>query len=230
MDVEDVRVIPLKAKGPQQINRMAAVQHVIAAVLLLQAAYGLFPATSAPKFFLAGFQAITGVLLLWAVVREIRGAPSSPTWSRMSWLDLAAGLALLVGWAVSLANGGQFFDPALVTGVISMGLTFFQVNLHRRSGRRNRRRLRLDSDGLSFRFSLLHRFAARWADLAWVAVASQAPFEELHLGYRSGREHRVRLDRWENAQEVSEALLEASRQAKVEIRPLPQDQLVPLAT
>jgi hypothetical protein len=127
-------------------------------------------------------------------------------------LNLAAGIALLTEWGVSIAEGGRMFRPSLVMGVISVGLWFFHAPLER--GRRNRRTLRMDSDGVSFWLNPVRRFRVRWSDLSFVSVEPT----EIRLQRSSGRRHRIPLARLENAGDVSAAVTSACHDAGVECR------------
>lgn len=201
-------VIYLVDRRRKLLNKYEAVQQGAAAVVLITAGYDrLQSAPETPSVFSAALIA-AGVLLLLVAARELRGHESK----HVGVLNLVAGVALLTEWGVSVADGGKLFRPSLVMGLLSLGLGLFHARVQR--GRKNRRTLRMDADGLAFWLNPFRRFRVRWVELAWISVQPT----EIRLRRLSGRQHRIPLRRLENAPEVSAAVLAASRDAGVESR------------
>ena len=199
-------VVHLQDRRLEMASRVEAIQQGAAAVVLIAAGQERMGSVTSGARVIPGAMIATGALLLWAAFRELRGrVPWHP-----GFLNLAAGIALLTEWGVSVADGGRTFRASLVMGLLSLGLGAFHHRIQ--AGRRNRRTLRLDADGLSFRLNPVRRFRVRWADLAAVSVVP----DEIILRRHTGRPHRIPLRRLENAREVAEAVLAGSRAAGVE--------------
>ena len=198
-------VVYLEDRRLKLINRTEAVQQGAAAVVLIAAGYERFSSPGEPRHVLGLGLLVAGALLFLAAVRELRGRRMQ----HPGLLNLAAGIALLTEWAVTYAENGRIVRPSLVMGVISLGLWLFHRPLER--GRRTRRTLRMDAEGVSFWLNPFRRFRVRWAELSSISIEST----EIRFARSVGRQHRIPLGRLENAGEVIAAVASACRAAGV---------------
>jgi hypothetical protein len=201
-------IILLDDRRQQWLAKFEAFQQGAAAVVLVSAGYARLQSEPAGGVVFGSALMAAGAALFAIAVRELRGHPSR----RAGLLNLVAGVALLTEWGVSVADGGKLFKPSLVMGIISIGLGLLHHRIQRR--RADRRMLRMDAEGLSFRLNLFRRFRVRWSELAWISVHPS----EIRLGRRTGRQHRIPLGRLVNAREVCDAVVAACRDAGVESR------------
>ena len=172
----------------------------MAAIVLLGAGYARWQAASGSSALFALALLAAGALLLIVAGRELRGIESRHAGS----LNLVAGAALLTEWAVTVADRGRLFRPTLLAGLLSIGLGLFHHRLGARQ--RNRRVLRVDDEGVSFRLNVFRRFQVRWSELASISIEPS----EILLARRDGGFHRIPLARLANADEVREAIRRAS--------------------
>ena len=201
-------IVYLEDRRLKVINRVEAVQQGAAAIVLISAGYERFSAAGQERPAFALGLLAAGALLFLVAVRELRGRRMG----HPGLLNLAAGIALLTEWGVGFAENGRFLRPSLVMGVISLGLWMFHRPLER--GRRSRRTLRMDAEGVSFRLNPFRGFRVRWTELASISIEST----EIRFARSAGRQHRIPLARLENAGEVIAAVTSACRAVGVACR------------
>ena len=200
-------IIALQDRRRALLSRFEAIQQGAAGFVLIAAGYGRLETAAQGTAVFGGALIAAGLLLLWVAIRELVGkVPWHP-----GLLNLAAGVALLTEWGVTLAaDGGKIIKPSLVMALISLGLGLGHRRLHHR--RITARSLRLDAQGLSFHLNPIRNFAVRWDDLASISVQPA----EILFQRRSGRRHRIPLGRLDNAGEVVDAVIAASRTVGME--------------
>jgi hypothetical protein len=201
-------IVYLEDRRLKLLTRTEAVQQGAAAIVLIAAGYERFSAPDQQRQMFALGLLAAGALLFLAAMRELRGRRTQ----HPGLLNLAAGIALLTEWGVAFAENGRIVRPSLLMGAISLGLWMFHRPLER--GRRSRRTLRMDADGVSFRLNPFRRFHVRWTELASISIEST----EIRFSRAAGQQHRIPLGRLENAGEVSAAVMSACRAAGVECR------------
>jgi hypothetical protein len=201
----DPLIIPIRDRRLKLADRMDLLGHATAAFGLLTAAMDTLPGATAAQTALGAVELIGGVALAAVLVREVRQRGGEAHGGRVSWLNVAAAGVLFVEWYARWSAGGKLFSPALLTGVVTLGLAFLHPLVQRR--RREKWSLRLDDDGISLRSGRFRRAAARWSELRSIDSTRDA----VHLRTVDGREQRFSLRLAENADEIAAAVADAAR-------------------
>jgi hypothetical protein len=177
--------------------------HAVAAFGVLGAVSGSFPPRDAAETILAAAQAVAGVALLVAIAREVWEIRSGIDRDHgISWVNLFAAAVLTAGLVQRYDATGRFSRPTAVMALLAAVLAFLGPRIKRRQA--ERRSLRLDDDGILFRFGPIRRFAARWDEIA----ALRRDGATLRVELRDGRTRSVRLRLAGNRDEVFAALAE----------------------
>ena len=177
--------------------------HGVAALGVLGAVTGSQPPRTTAGTILMAAQAVAGVALAVAIVREvweIRGNVDRD--HGISWTNLFAAAVLFAGLVQSYQTTGRFSRPTAVTAVLAAVLAFAAPRIKRRQA--ERRSMRLDDSGILIRQGPFRRFSARWADIA----AFRRDGTTLRVELRDGRTRTLRLRFSTNREEVFAALAE----------------------
>jgi hypothetical protein len=176
------------------------VQLLIAAASLLMPSVERLRGAGTADLVLAGLQLVTcaAVVVSVAVWARRRHAMSA---ARVGWLDLAAGVMLLVEWTDRWLHGGKVFSPVLCQAAVFIALAVLHAPLSRR--KRRGRWIRVSEEGIGVRSSPLRRFRMAWAD---VATVTREP-GHIRITRRDGTSRSIGLRRLENAEDVARFVL-----------------------
>jgi len=147
---------------------------------------------------LATSLAVIAFVVAWA---RSRHAPST---ARVGWLDIVAGLMLLVEWADRCLQSGQVITPVLFQAAIFIVLGLLHARLAKR--RKSRRHVRVDDEGIRIRRSAIRRRSIAWSEVASVSREPQA----IRITRLDGTAWRIRLGRYKNGEEVARLVLNAA--------------------
>jgi len=163
--------VPLRSRRIERARRMVPLRDGVAALVLAWAALPRFRSGVPGEVALAVADAIVAAALVGAIV-YYNFRPYSHHHARVEWTDLAAGAMLLVEAFHQHREGrpGRALPYAtIVTAFVTLGKGL----LHERFAARDARRrvLRLDHEGLHFRWSRLFRSEVKRRDVAALAVS-----------------------------------------------------------
>lgn len=193
--------IHLKDRRVLAANANDLLGHGVAAFGVLGAVSGSFPPRTPADTILAAAQGVAAIALLAAIVREVWEIRSGVDRDHgISWVNLFAAAVLTAGLVQRYQTTGRFSRPAAITALLAAVLAFAGPRIKRRQA--ERRSLRLDDDGILFRFGPFRRFAARWDEIA----ALRRDGATLRVELRDGRTRSVRLRLVTNRDDVFAAL------------------------
>ena len=165
------------------------------------------PGGGSPAFATVLF--VPGLVLFVAALRELRGQGTS---SHIGWLNIAAGVALLTEWGVSISEGAKLVQPSLLAGALSLALGILHGKIQR--VRRARRRIEIDDLGIRSWLNPFRRLRVEWSDLRSVSLEPDTIAFETTAGAR----RRLPLRRLNNADQVTAAIVDACRAHGVTVR------------
>ncbi|HEV3049316.1 MAG TPA: hypothetical protein VGX50_03365 [Longimicrobium sp.] len=201
-------IIPIRDRRLKLAQRMDLFGHAVAAFGLLTAAMDTLPGSTAAQTVLGAVELVGAAALAGAIVREVRGRDVEQP-AGIGWLNLAAAGVLFVEWYASWSAGGKLVSPALVSGIVALGLAFLHPRVQRRI--REKWSLRIDDDGILIRTGRFRQAAARWSEVRAVDATHNA----IRLVTADGREQRISIRLAENGDEIAAAVAEAARRKAI---------------
>jgi hypothetical protein len=201
----------LQDRRLRQLEWLTRIPLALSAEVLAKAALPRLHGASALDRAFAGAELAAAALVVVVLVVAWRRRHGTP-WA-FGWIDVAAAAMLLAEWGDRLAHGGKWLSPVLLTAVFTLAVGLADRPLARL--RKRRRVLRLDEEGLHFRFTRLRRF-----DVPWPEVASmERDGRTFRIRRRHGRERRIDLGRLDNRDHVARALATAAAARGISSRP-----------
>lgn len=193
-------VIFLDDKALKRMELVDRIQLMVAAGALVLSSLERFQQPGTKDLVLAALQAITsltviGFVVAWMAKRHV------PSASRVGWLDLMAGVMLLVEWGDRVIHGGKLFSAVFCQAAVFITLGLLQARITER--RQLRRSVRVDDDGLTVQRSRFRRFRVAWNDVASVVREPRA----ISITLRNGKDRRISLGRFENGDDVAQFIL-----------------------
>lgn len=181
--------VPLRSRRVERARRMVPMRDGVAALVLAWAALPRFRSGVPGEIALAAADTIVAVALVGAIV-YYNVKPERHHHARVEWTDLAAGAMLLVEAYHQHREGrpGRALPYAtIVTAFVTLGKGLLYERFAGRDARR--RVLRLDDDGLHFRWSRLFRTEVKRRDVASLAVSD----DEIVVTTPRGSQRRISL-------------------------------------
>ena len=209
--------IQLDDRRKEIAQMIPKLQHLFGGVPLLIT--GLQNLQAGDERLLALFEVGLAVMLLATFIKDLRAAfrhkkhEPGHTHSGFGWFDLVAGGMLIFEAFHSPHHKAAYLRPQFLSGVITIGFGALHGRLH--AFHQRRRYLKLDENGLEFRFSRFRHLRLSWKELASVEIR-----DTIAVFHRTnGRKHTVRLALIRNADDIRQGLLDHAGAAGVPAGP-----------
>jgi len=171
--------IPLRSRRVQRAQLLLPLRDAVAALALAWASLPRFRSGVPGEMALAAADAIVAVALVVAIAREysLRGAPHGEQQHHgtIAWTEVAAALMLFVEAYHQWHEGRPGRKLPYLTALVGL-ITLYKGMRHDWFAARTARRrvLRLDGEGMLFRWSRLHRVRVPRSEIASLAVSDRA--------------------------------------------------------
>lgn len=206
-------VVPLHSRRRERVELLSRLQDVIPAAGLIGVAWqSLTSGAAGLDLALGVIELVTGTMLIATFlkgVRELKGrAPSSPELasdrtSGVDWSKIWAAGVLFAEAAERWHSRHRIAGPAILTGLVTLGLGIFSPWFAARAERR--RTLRLAPDHLYVGGAKFQRFQVRWDEIAAIELTAT----HATIRTKRGRRRRLDLGDLDHASAVRAALQEA---------------------
>jgi hypothetical protein len=200
MDPEIVYLDDLRLKRYELFDRL---QLAIAAIALVMSSLERLEDPGPKDLVLAILQLLASLAVIASIVVWVRTRQAPPA-SRVGWLDLLAGLMLLIEWADRYLGTGRVLTPVLCQAAIFIALGLLHTRIAQ--WRRRWRYARVDDNGISLRRSAIRKRHVAWTEVASVSHEPQA----IRITKLDSTVCRLSLRRLGNADEVARLVLDAA--------------------
>jgi hypothetical protein len=187
-----IETFPIRSRRFERAARLQTVQHMMAALLLIHAAWEHLTASLIHHLLLAIGELVGGVLLLGSVVFE-KLRHHQGKHSKVGWVELAGGVM------TTIEAIGRFFEPhtlalrllGFVPAILLFVFGLFDVRLRTPQ-------MRVDDEAFSIRWRMMKRNRVPW----WGLTAYRITPEAIEMIGEGGKVRRLRIDSLINRQEA----------------------------
>jgi hypothetical protein len=187
-------VIALDRKAGRRARRFQTAQHLLVALIMLQAGALEFRRASA-HLAIAAAEILAATVMFAAVLLAGRRKRLG-LHGRVGWVELAAGLLLFVEGFVNHRQPWGV-HPQYLSGAVLFALGLFDTRFER--WRSSHRYLRSDDEGLTGSLGPFRRVRIPWSDVAGVEESPEA----VSIRTSGGRTTRFRFSRFVNGEEIA---------------------------
>lgn len=206
--------IHLRSRRAERAERLLPLRDAVAAFALAWSALPRFQSGQASEVALAAADVVVAAALVGTIVH--RNVNAARHHARVEWIDVAAGVMLLVEAYHQRHEGrpGRLLPYATaLLALLSFAKGFFHERFAARSARR--RTLRLDADGMRFDWSRLHHVSVRRRDVAAIATSER----EIVVTAPNGSRRRISLRDAVEPAVVAAAVRDWARREGVALEP-----------
>jgi hypothetical protein len=189
--------VRLSDKRLRAFERFQIIQDVASVAALVPAAIARSHATDPLMRGLAWVEFAAVAVLVVATIQELRDGDDDIT--GISWTNIIVGALIITESLVQTHEGAKLGRPALLAGISSVVLGFFQNHLRKR--RAGRRSIRITDEGIAIRLGKFRRFERPWSEIERIEDRG----DTIVVIPTSGRARRVNLKRYDNSDEIRAA-------------------------
>ena len=187
-------VIVVSLKRTQHVRRVMLLNDLLPGIIVVLSGISLFE--SGLHFLVAAVNILAGCALLFFGIKEWRSDPEEE--SGFNWVDIFGGIVVALD-ATAMYKPWKGFQPAWVNFLLAIAIVLrgFFPSLFPRL-----RKLRIDRNGFSIRFSPFSSYECVWSSIE--SLSTEPTSFTLH--YQDGSSRSFSLNKVENRQEVLETL------------------------
>jgi hypothetical protein len=204
----DKLTIHLQTKRRRKAQHISMLQHGAAALLLFIGGFGKISAGESEEFVIASLELLAGAAVLVSMFFELRKS-NDHEHSSIKWLDIFAGVMLVVEGVSKLHAGPKHYPIAIANFLAAVATIMVGIFHHRIT---QATRITLDEEGVRARTSPVRKFRLSWSDIQSIEVDDAA----IRFLTKNG-EQRIRLNNLTNGEDVQERFCDYLRSNDIEV-------------